>query len=86
MKEKIIDAAGKTWQYLARNGETDISVLPKRLKEKNNIVFQSLGWLAREDKINYTHRDKKTIVSLSDPEMRIFNSVSQNIRQSLETN
>lgn len=56
------------------------------LKKKNNIVFQSLGWLAREDKINYTHRDKKTIVSLSDPEMRIFNSVSQNIRQSLETN
>jgi len=81
MKEAIINAAGKTWQFLGQNGETEVNALPKRLKEKNEVLFQSLGWLARENKINYAQRDNKTFVSLIDSEMRVFNRVTQNMRQ-----
>jgi hypothetical protein len=86
MKEKIIEVAGKTWQFLGQNGETNVSALSKRLKEKNDVVLQSLGWLAREDKINYANRDKKTVVSLSDSEKRFFNSVTQRVQQSVKSN
>ena len=52
MKEKVIEIAGKTWRYLGQNGETNVSKLGKALQEKDAIVLQALGWLAREDKIN----------------------------------
>ena len=38
MKNKIGEVAGRVW---------------KTLGEKGDIVYQALGWLAREDKINY---------------------------------
>lgn len=81
MKEEIINGAGKTWQFLGQNGETELNALPKRLKEKKEVLFQSLGWLARENKINYAQRDSKMFVSLIDSEMQIFSRVAQNMRQ-----
>ena len=81
MKEKIIETAGKTWQFLGQSGETEINALSRRLKERNDVVLQSLGWLAREDKISYAARGGKTFVSLAAPEMQIFNRVLGNIRQ-----
>lgn len=80
MKEKIIETAGKIWQFLGRSGETEIVSLPQRLKEKDAVVLQALGWLAREDKIIYTARGGKTFVSLAPPEMQIFNRVLANIQ------
>ena len=50
MKAKIGSTAGKVWETLNEKGEVDISRLPKILKEKTLIVYQAVGWLAREDK------------------------------------
>jgi len=75
MKDKIIEAAGKTWRYLGQNGETNVSQLAKSLQEKDEVVFQALGWLAREDKIDYTVKNRRTFVSLVEGELRAFNSV-----------
>ena len=86
MKEAIINAAGKTWQFLGQNGETDVASLSKRLKESDDIVFQSLGWLAREDKIAYTKRSSKTFVSLADSETQIFKMIVNNRRQTAKEN
>lgn len=72
MKEKIIEAAGKTWRTLGEKGELNIAQLPKVLKEDEMVVYQALGWLAREDKINYTLKDKQTCVSLVEAEVRAF--------------
>jgi hypothetical protein len=66
MKEKVIEAAGRTWSYLKENGETNLTVLPRRLKERSEIVNQAIGWLAREDKVRYTQKTGKTFVSLSE--------------------
>ena len=79
MKEKIIEAAGKTWRFLGQNGQTNVSQLAKSLKEKEEVVFQALGWLAREDKIDYTVKNRRTFVSLVEGELRAFNTAVYNM-------
>ncbi|OGX38879.1 MAG: hypothetical protein A3G91_06475 [Omnitrophica WOR_2 bacterium RIFCSPLOWO2_12_FULL_50_9] len=66
MKEKVIEAAGRTWSYLRENGETNLTILPRRLKERSEIVNQAIGWLAREDKLRYAQKAGKTFVSLTE--------------------
>lgn len=79
MKEKVIEAAGKTWLFLGQNGQTNVSRLAKSLKEKDEVVLQALGWLAREDKINYTVKNRRAFVSLVESELRAFNAVVYNM-------
>jgi len=75
MKEKIIEAAGKTWRFLGQNGETNVGQLSKAMKEKDEVVLQALGWLAREDKISYSIKNRRTFVSLVEGELHAFNAV-----------
>ena len=72
MKEKVIQTAGKIWWYLGEKGQTQIAALPKSLNEDSTIVFQALGWLAREDKITYSENNKKSMVSLIESELQNF--------------
>ena len=75
MKEKVIETAGKAWRFLGEKGELDLAQLPKALNEKEPIVFQALGWLAREDKISYASKNKKTFVSLMESELQSFQNL-----------
>jgi Mn-dependent DtxR family transcriptional regulator len=68
MKDKIGETAGGIWQILKKKGEVNMGQLPRLMKEKSAIVYQGLGWLAREGKIEYQTREAKTFVSLSDVE------------------
>jgi hypothetical protein len=72
MKNKIGEIAGKIWEMLGEKEDVEMLKLPQILKEKGEIVYQALGWLAREDKINYHSKEKKTFVSLSHDEREIF--------------
>ena len=84
MKEKVIVAAGKTWRYLGQNGVTGVHHLASAMKEKPEVVLQALGWLAREDKINYTVKNRRTFVSLVDSEVRAFNSRMYNMNSAIQ--
>jgi hypothetical protein len=64
MKELIGITAGRIWETLQENEEVSVTSLPKILNEKQAIVYQSLGWLAREDKIEYNIKGRKTAVTL----------------------
>ena len=86
MKDKVIETAGKTWRFLGQNGEVNVGRLPKELKEKEPVVFQALGWLAREDKINYSIKNRRTFVSLVDSELQAFNSFMYNIQNNAQNN
>jgi Mn-dependent DtxR family transcriptional regulator len=68
MKDKIGETAGKIWNLLKEKGEVNISQLPRLLNEKSLIVQQALGWLAREDKIEYRTEAGKTRISLTETE------------------
>ena len=80
MKEKIIEAAGKTWKALGEKGQVSVAELPKIVNEQEPIVYQALGWLAREDKINYSIKNKSTFVGLVEGEMQAFKSVIEQIQ------
>jgi hypothetical protein len=85
MKEKVIETAGKAWRFLGQNGETNVSQLAKSLKEKDEVVLQALGWLAREDKIDYTVKNRRTFVALAATELRSFNTIIYNINEQISS-
>lgn len=84
MKAQVIEAAGKTWRFLGQNGEANVTKLPKLLHEKEAVVFQALGWLAREDKINYSIKNRRTFVSLVEGELRAFNSLMYHMNAQIQ--
>ncbi len=71
MKEKIGQTAGKIWETLKEKEELNVSRIPGILKEKSEVAYQALGWLAREEKIIYNNKSDKTFVSLSDSERNV---------------
>jgi Winged helix-turn-helix domain (DUF2582) len=81
MKEKVIETAGKAWRFLGQNGQTNVGQLAKSLKEKDEVVLQAIGWLAREDKIDYTVKNRRTFVSLVEVELGAFNSIVYNMSE-----
>ena len=83
MKDRIIEVAGKIWRVLGARGEINITDLAKLLREKDEVVFQALGWLAREDKINYRADSRKTLISLVESELSLFNSQIKSFNQQL---
>jgi hypothetical protein len=87
MKNKIGEISGKIWKILGEKEDVELSKLPQILKEKGEIVYQALGWLAREDKINYHSKERKTFVSLSYDEREIFrNSLKTSPKTSPQEN
>lgn len=68
MKDKIGETAGRIWKVMQQKGEVNIAQLPKLLNEKSAIIYQGIGWLAREDKIEYRIEGAKTFACLTDNE------------------
>lgn len=68
MIEKIGETAGEVWRILKEKEEVNISQLPRLLNEKSAVVYQAVGWLAREKKIKYRTVGAKTLVSLTESE------------------
>ncbi|MBU0671707.1 MAG: winged helix-turn-helix domain-containing protein [Candidatus Margulisbacteria bacterium] len=75
MQEQIGQTAGKVWLALGKKGETNLAMLPKVIKEKSEITFQALGWLAHEGKIIYQKKGDKNFVALSPREQEVFKTV-----------
>ena len=84
MKDKVIETAGKAWRFLGQNGQTNVQQLSKALKEKDELVLQAIGWLAREDKIDNTIKNRRTFVALVENEVRAFNSLIYNMSQEIQ--
>ncbi len=64
MREMIGQTAGKIWDTLNVENEISLTRLPKMVGERETVVYQALGWLAREDKIEYEQKGNRTLVSI----------------------
>lgn len=64
IQEQIIDAAGQIYNYLNVKGEVSISKMKKDLSLNENFAEMGLGWLSREDKLEYTPKAKSVTVKL----------------------
>jgi hypothetical protein len=72
MNEDIGGAAGEIWRLLGTRGEVVLAQLPRVVNYRREVVYQGLGWLAREGKVNYTTRAGKTFIALTDAEKNVF--------------
>jgi uncharacterized protein HemY len=64
MVPKVGEAAGKVWHTLKADGEMSIAQLKKKLGADDKTLWMALGWLAREDKLNFNQVKNTLKVSL----------------------
>ncbi len=64
MNEEIGTMAGAIWRALEASGETTLAKLKKELKATSPVFDWSIGWLAREDKIELTMENRTARVCL----------------------
>ncbi len=64
MQETIVESAGQIWNYLSQNGEVTTTKMKKELNLDDNFTSLGLGWLAREDKINFSKKGAHVKISL----------------------
>jgi Mn-dependent DtxR family transcriptional regulator len=61
----IEDCAKSIVSLLQKAGEANILRLSEHLSERSVIVYQALGWLAREGRIRYETRGDQVYVALA---------------------
>jgi hypothetical protein len=65
MIDTIGEAAGRVWNILLEaESPVGLTDIPKRAQLKTQIAYQALGWLAREGKVEYFKKGRKTEVIL----------------------
>ena len=64
MQQEIVESAGQIWNYLNERGEVTTTKMKKDLSLDDNFAAMGLGWLAREDKLNFSGKGARTKVSL----------------------
>ena len=62
--EQIIESTGQIYNYLSNKGEDSIKKMKKDLSLGDNFAEMGLGWLSREDKLEYTQKAKSVTVKL----------------------
>jgi len=53
MQNRIGSVAGNIWNQLEKNGEMTPRKISTSIKEKAEVVHLALGWLARENKVQF---------------------------------
>ncbi len=64
MIEEIGEIAGEIWNLLYNNGEMSISRVVSRVNATQSIAYMGLGWLAREDKLEFIKKNRGVFVRL----------------------
>ena len=64
MIDAIGETAGKVWRFLEQHGEANLNQIKKNVKANPNLVLQAIGWLAREDKLTVSKKDRYTTYAL----------------------
>jgi hypothetical protein len=66
IKITIGESAGLIWRLLNTDGAMPSKLLQKKTELQKDDFNMAIGWLARENKIHFFHRDKELFVSLND--------------------
>lgn len=60
----IGETAGKIYRCLETKGEQTVSKVQKAIAADDEIFYQAIGWLARENNINFNRLGKALKISL----------------------
>ena len=58
------DAAGEIWRLLKLEGPLSIPAIVGKTRRPKTLVYMGIGWLAREDKLLFTHTKNGLTLSL----------------------
>jgi hypothetical protein len=61
----IGDMAGLVWKTLGAKGKVALTTLPKILDRDAALVQQAVGWLAREQKVEFVKEGRALYVRLN---------------------
>lgn len=62
--DQIGIAAGQIWSYLAENGPSSLNKLTRSLEISRELAMQAVGWLAREDKLDFQQTTRGRLIRL----------------------
>ena len=61
---KIGQTAGEIWRVLTEEGELSLSALKKKGKAPTDLILIAVGWLAREEKLQFEPKGRSIRISL----------------------
>lgn len=64
IKSEMGETAGEVYKLLESQGPMTLTQLKKKLNARGEMTSYALGWLAREDKIDFVVDKKATYVQL----------------------
>jgi hypothetical protein len=62
--EEIGHVAGEVWACLDRDGTQTIAAIKKAVNAPGDLVVAAIGWLAREDKLDFSGDSRTVKISL----------------------
>ena len=62
--EEIGHVAGDVWACLDRDGTQTIAAIKKAVDAPGDVVMAAIGWLAREDKLDFSGDSRSVKISL----------------------
>ncbi|MCP4788104.1 MAG: hypothetical protein GY903_18410 [Fuerstiella sp.] len=62
--EDIGTAAGVVWGFLNNNGATSLTALTKGTDLPKELALQAIGWLAREEKLDFEKTPRGRLIVL----------------------
>jgi Protein of unknown function (DUF2582). len=72
LKSQIGTNAGTVWTLLSKKGKLTIREIGETLHCKESVLFLTLGWLLREDKIRIHDINGKLYFELKQPFMQTY--------------
>jgi hypothetical protein len=70
--KEIGDLAGQVWKTLGARKRVALSTLPKLMERDGILVQQAVGWLARENKVEFEKQGRAVYVKLSAHEAEVY--------------
>ena len=67
MEKLIEECAERIVTVLSKTREINILRLTEHLAERSVVVYQAVGWLAREGRVCYEQREKQVYLRLRSP-------------------
>lgn len=62
--ESIGQAAGEVWRLLDSQGSQSVPGIKKSILLPDDLVLAAIGWLAREDKLNFSKSGRSLTIAL----------------------
>ena len=70
--KEIGDLAGLVWKTLGARKRVALSTLPKVVDRDGILVQQAVGWLARENKVEFEKQGRAVYVKLTAREAEVY--------------